>query len=279
MSEIVAAYAVPHTPSFVAEVRANGARSRTAASFAAIKAHLDRARPDVIVTLNNDHFNTFFLDNWPTFAIGVAERTGGPSDRTPDMPDYELRVAQGLARHLLARLVADGFDLSASQDFRIDHGILVPLHFLTPGMDLPIVPVFLNCLVPPLPAAGRCRGLGRALAAALRSWPGPEQRVAVVASGSLSLEIGGPRAEPGKTYGVPDPGWAAWVLERIRLREHDALVAAASEARMLEAGNVAGELLSWIAVLGIVGARAPDILIDQPELGNAFAAWTVEARA
>jgi len=49
-----------------------------------------------------------------------------------------------------------------------------------------------------------------------------------------------------------------------------------SEARMLEAGNVGGELLNWIVVLGIIGPSVPTLLINQPELGNAFAAWSVE---
>lgn len=229
----------------------------------------------MIVSLNNDHFNTFFFDHWPTFAIGTAERTRGPSDQTPDMSQYEVRVAHGAARHLLNSLVEDGFDFSWSQDFEIDHGILVPLHFLTPEMATPIVPVFVNCLVPPLPRAARCYELGRALRTAIGTW-NDQARVAVIGSGSLSLEIGGPRADPGKTFGVPDPAWAAWVQERIRSCEHGALIAAATEARMLEAGNVAGELLNWIAVLGIVGPNPPEILIDQPEFGNAFAAWRME---
>ena len=79
-----------------------------------------------------------------------------------------------------------------------------------------------------------------------------------------------------KTFGVPDPNWAAWILERVRLCEHDALIVAASETRMLEAGNVAGELLNWIVALGVIGVASPAILIDQPELGNAFAAWSRE---
>ena len=139
-------------------------------------------------------------------------------------------------------------------------------------MALPIVPIFVNCLVPPLPSARRCHAFGGAVAGAIRSWASPA-RVAVITSGSLSLEIGGPRLEVNKTFGVPDRNWAAWVLERIRLCEHEQLIAAASEARMLDAGNAAGELLIWIVALGIVGTVPPSILINQPEFGNAFAAW------
>ena len=275
MAETVAVYAVPHTPSFVAEVQANGENSQTAQFFAEIRSHLQGAKPDVIVTVNNDHFNTFFFDNWPTFAIGIADRTAGPNDQTPGMPWYDLAIETSAARHILRSLVADGFDLTSSVDLELDHGALVPLHFMTPEMGLPIVPIFVNCIVPPLPSARRCHALGRSIANAIRTWNSPA-RVAVVTSGSLSLEIGGPRVEVNKTFGVPDPDWAAWILERIRLCQYETLIAAASEARMLEAGNVGGELLNWIVALGVICVAPPAILIDQPELGNAFAAWSRE---
>src|SRR5271168_1755278 len=91
MSETVAVYAVPHTPSFVAEVQINGERSQTAQFFSKIRSHLEDVKPDLIVTVNNDHFNTFFFDNWPTFAIGVGERTAGPNDQTPGRPRHRDR--------------------------------------------------------------------------------------------------------------------------------------------------------------------------------------------
>jgi protocatechuate 4,5-dioxygenase beta chain len=125
-------------------VAKNGVASPTAGFFATIKAHLDEINPDLLILIQNDHFNTFFLDNWPTFALGVAERTGGPSDQTPEMPQYEVTIAQPLARHLLSSLVENDFDFSASQEFDIDHAVLVPLHFLTPTMAVPIVSVFIN---------------------------------------------------------------------------------------------------------------------------------------
>jgi hypothetical protein len=275
MAEIVAVYAVPHTPSFVAEVQLNGERCETAQFFSKVRSHLESVNADLIVTVNNDHFNTFFFDNWPTFAIGAADRTAGPNDRTPGMPWYELAVDGAAARHMLRRFAEDGFDFASSLEFEVDHGLLVPLHFMLPSMALPIVPIFINCIVPPLPRARRCQALGASIGRAIRSWSQP-RRVAVITSGSLSLEIGGPRVEPGKTFGVPDPEWASWILERIQNCEHDALIEAASQARMLKAGNVAGELLSWIVALGIVGRSVPEILINQPELGNAFAAWSPE---
>jgi Catalytic LigB subunit of aromatic ring-opening dioxygenase len=275
MARIVGVYAVPHTPSFVDEVKLNGERSETAQFFSIVRSHLEQARPDVIVTINNDHFNTFFLDNWPTYAIGVADITAGPNDQTPGMPWRELAIETGAARHILRSVIEDGFDFASSLELDIDHGALVPLHFMAPAMALPIVPIFINCVVPPLPRSRRCYQLGRSIAAAIHAWEG-DARVAVITSGSLSLEIGGPRVGVDKTFGVPDPAWAAWILERVRLCEHDTLIDVATEARMLKAGNVSGELLNWIIALGMTGPHRPAILINQPALGNAFAAWDAE---
>ena len=272
MAELVAVYAVPHTPSFVADAQLHGENSEAVRCFAEIRNHFDAVKPDLIVTVNNDHFNTFFFDNWPTFAIGTAETTAGPNDQTPGMPWYDIQVEAAAARHIFASLIGAGFDFSSTVDFQIDHGALVPLHFLTPQMHLPIVPIFINCVVPPLPTSSRCLALGRALGRAIRSWDSDE-RVAVITSGSLSLEIGGPRAEVDRTFGVPDPTWAAWILQEIKTGHYDDLISQATESRMLKAGNVAGELLSWIVALGLVGHQTPTILIDQPQLGNAFAAW------
>ncbi|MBB3237237.1 extradiol ring-cleavage dioxygenase [Phyllobacterium endophyticum] len=272
MAELVAVYAVPHTPSFVADAQRDGENSEAVRYFAEIRNHLEASKPDVIVTVNNDHFNTFFFDNWPTFAIGTAEMTAGPNDQTPGMPWYNIRVEATAAKHILSSLIGAGFDFSSTVDFEIDHGALVPLHFLTPKMHIPIVPIFVNCVVPPLPAAQRCFALGRALAEAIRSWD-KDARVVIVTSGSLSLEIGGPRVEVDKTFGVPDPAWAAWILEEIRGVRYDEILSQASEPRMLQAGNVAGELLNWIIALGTIKPSAPTIMIDQPQLGNAFAAW------
>src|SRR5262245_22916525 len=135
MAEIVAAFGVPHTPNFPALVAKDGPDCETARLYAEIATRLHAAAPDVLVIYTDDHFNTFFLDNFPTFPIGIADATSGPNDQTP-MPSYRVAVEASLATHMRATAIADGFDLSLVQDFEVDHATLVPLHFLTPEMRI-----------------------------------------------------------------------------------------------------------------------------------------------
>jgi protocatechuate 4,5-dioxygenase beta chain len=271
MAEIVAAYGLPHTPNFPALVAKQGPDCRTAKLYAELAGYLRAAAPEVLVIYTDDHFNTFFLDNFPTFAIGIAEETAGPNDQTP-MPSYRVAVEASLATHMRASTMADGFDISLVQDFDVDHATLVPLHFLTPDMHIPIVPVFINTLAPPLPSAQRCYALGRAVAAAIQSWPA-KKRVAVMGSGSFSLEIGGPRIPPGERAGTPDPEWAMHVQDHLEHARISELVAEATSARLAQAGNIGGELLNWIAMLGVVGDRKPVFIAPELDHGHAYAAW------
>ncbi len=271
MAEIVAAFGVPHTPNFPALVKRDGPNCETALLYAEVARHLEAVQPDLIVVFDSDHLNTFFLDNLPTFAVGIAEKVVGPNDRTA-MPTYTVPVDAPFATHLLARGIGSGFDLSLLQDFQIDHSILVPLHFLTPRMNVPIVPIFVNGLVPPLPLSKRCHALGEMVRDTIESWPA-KLRVAVLASGSFSLEIGGPRMKVGSRSGTPDPGWAKRVQKHMEMGQVNDLLNEATSDRMLAAGNIGGELLNWISMLGVIGARKPVFMQPQLAQGHAYAAW------
>lgn len=271
MAEIVAGFGVPHTPAFPAMVVRNGPGCAEAKLYREVARHLDAVRPDVLVVFSNDHFNTFFLDNFPTFAIGVAERTFGPNDQTP-MPAYTPSVHLELATFLREDAIVNGFDLTLSEEFSLDHSFMVPLHFLTPSMRIPIVPVFVNGFIRPLPSAQRCHALGRAIAAAIKKMPS-QLRVAAMGSGSFSLEIGGPRIALGERTGVPDPDWAVRVQDHLEQGRIDALIAEATPAQLWRAGNAGGEVLNWIAMLGVVGARKPCFMERQIEHGHAYGVW------
>jgi aromatic ring-opening dioxygenase catalytic subunit (LigB family) len=272
MAEIVAGFGMPHNPGSPALVLREGQQCETALFYAAMAKDIAAVAPDVLIIFTDDHFNTFFLDNFPTFAIGVAEATAGPNDQTP-MPRYKVAVPGGLAAHIHNFALGRGFDISLVQDFEVDHAVMVPLHFLTPDMRIPILPIFINCLAPPLPSASRCFALGEAVRDAVAAWP-QHLRVAAIGSGSFSLEIGGPKIPVGSRAAcTPDPHWSQHVQDLLGEVRIDDLIAEATAARMLRAGNIGGELLNWIALLGVIGARKPANILPQNDHGQAFVAW------
>jgi protocatechuate 4,5-dioxygenase, beta chain len=82
---------------------------------------------------------------------------------------------------------------------------------LRPQNDLPIVPIYTNIFAPPLPRPKRFVELGRTVRQLVESWPSGK-RVAVIGTGHLSLELGGPR-QFGPTG--PDPEFDRKAVEWI----------------------------------------------------------------
>ena len=269
MAQIVAGIGVPHSPHYPAQYAKDGPEE-TPRLFREVAAHLATTRPDAIVVIANDHFNTFFLNNFPTFAIGVSDATFGPNDQTK-MPRYDLKVETSLAAHVRNVGVEQGFDFAVTQEFGIDHAMLVPLHYLT-DVTAPVVPIWVNAFVKPLPTARRCYALGAMVRGAIESFP-QNLRVAVIGTGSFSLEIGGPKIRPGKRNAVPDLPWAQHIQNRIENVEIDELIEEATPEQMWKAGNVGGELLNWMVTLGVVGKHKPRYSTGQGDDGHSFAVW------
>jgi gallate dioxygenase len=272
MAQIVAGFGVPHTPIFPHFVKRDGPDCEIARLFGAQKNELAAARPDLIVMFDTDHLNTFFLNDLPIFAVGIDETFKAPNDEPRDVPNYVVPSHAALAAHIRAAAVAAGFDVGMTQHFSVDHSITVPLHFLTPDMRVPVIPFFISGHLPPLPKAERCHALGEAVARAIETWP-ERLRVVIMGSGSFSLEVGGPRMAPGRSDGVPDPDWAMRVIRLLEAQETERLIAEATEHQMLKAGNVGGELLNWIAMLGAIGNRKPTYVAPQMQNGHAYGVW------
>jgi hypothetical protein len=273
MAEIVAAVGVPHTPAFPAIVAREGAQSETGQLFGYIRSQLDAAGADVLVMFDSDHLNTFFFDNLPALAVPTAEQAMGTNDGTPGMHNRDVPLASGLGEHVLAGLTGRGYFPARSARLSVDHSVMVPLHFLDPDERMLLLPIYLNGLAPPLPSAQHCLALGDDVRVIIEDWDSP-LKVALVASGSFSLEVGGPRITDNAIAGVPDPEWVTHVSSRLKAGQTADLVAEATTDRMQRAGNVGGELLNWIALLGAVGARTPEVLEQQVHLGHSYAAWT-----
>ena len=272
MAQIVAGFGVPHTPIFPHFVKRDGPDCEIATLFRAQKEQLAATRPDLIVMFDTDHLNTFFLDALPIFAIGIVKTFKAPNDEPRDVPNYVVPSVPGLAAHIRAAAVGAGYDVAMTQNFSVDHSVIVPLHFLTPDMTVPVIPFFISGHVPPLPSSQRCYALGQTVARAIESWPEP-LRVVVIGSGSFSLEVGGPRMAASRSDGVPDAAWAAHVIKLLEEQKTDQLIGEATEHRMRKAGNVGGELLNWIAMLGAIGNRKPTYVAPQMQNGHAYGVW------
>jgi aromatic ring-opening dioxygenase catalytic subunit (LigB family) len=277
MGQLVGAVGVPHHPNFPALATEETVFAQELQRlYGEVAVRLRSVAPDVLVIVSSDHLNHYFAEV-PTFGIGIAEETLGPCDR-PDSPPYKMSVDAQLATHILRESVTAGFDVARSYEFGLDHSFVVPYHFLASQLDVNIVPMFVNGLVPPVPSAQRCFDMGRAIASAITSAE-DSKRVAVIASGSVSLDLGGIHdgpvgQHPSLRYdGVPNTEWVDEVVERLSTGSSTDLVASATTARMASAGNIAAEFLNWITMLGMFEPQTAGYVERQGPLGNVFAAW------
>lgn len=272
MADIVGAFGVPHTPFFPFFVERDGPECETARYYAALRQQFEALRPDLVVVFDTDHLNTFFLNNYPVFAVGADNSFTGPNDEVRAMPVRTVPSALDFATHLRRTGVEAGFDLAHVQEYSVDHSIMVPLHFLTPDFQTPVVPVFLNGHLAPLPSAERCYALGATVRRAVEAWERP-LRVVTMGSGSFSLEVWGPRIAPGRSDGVPDPEWVTRVCDLLAQGDFKTLIDEATPERLEQAGNTGGELLNWIAMLGTIDPQKPSTIQAQMANGHAYAAW------
>ena len=75
-------------------------------------------------------------------------------------------------------------DIATSQRMQVDHGFAQPLDFLLGGIDrYPVIPIFMNCVAPPLPTFKRTRILGEIVGNFCKTL---NKRVLFIASGGLS---------------------------------------------------------------------------------------------
>jgi protocatechuate 4,5-dioxygenase beta chain len=275
MGAVVGAIGVAHNPFFQLAVEQDGADAdELRRLYGAVAEQLRAMRPDSIVFFTTDHYNIFF-EHAPVFAIGIAEVASGPSD-FPQLPHYDVRLDAELARQIQTAAVHSDFDVGTILEFELDHTITAPLGLMVPTMDIPIIPVFLGTAMRPIPSASRCYALGAAIRDAVERSP-LQRRVVAMASGAFSFEVGGPRMSEELHVGVPAPAWADRVVELLAAGEFRRLVQEATRDQIDEAGNAAGEVLDWIAMLGTVDEGPPVFIEAQREHGHAYAAWRTGA--
>jgi 2,3-dihydroxyphenylpropionate 1,2-dioxygenase len=260
---LVHAAALPHTPQLLVrpDTEDRDLVLRVHAAYAAVKAEVAAARPDVICLIGGDHIEGFFLNAVPALAVFVGAEISGAFDRYR----FTFPVAEPLARAIVEGGIDRGFDLAYSQDLRLDYAFYVPLHFAMPDPPRPIVPLYVNVYLPPQPTPPRCYAWGQALRGILDARP---ERVALIASGGLSHYPGTDR------YASPDFEWDRQVLARLTEGRGPEMAALTGD-ELDKAGNV--EFRTWITLLGAVGGARARVVAYEPSWhhGNAVVTWPV----
>jgi len=255
MAEIVAVIALAHAPGATGwlDKAPKDEQDALLAGYAAMGERLRAARPDVIVGVANDHLLNFPMESVPDWCVGTAARWRGPAEWFRDwinVPDYEVGGERELARHIVRESGRRGVNLAFSDRLLFDDNWSVPLKFLTPRYDVPLVPIHMNCVMPPLPAPERCFAFGRTLAEVVRAWP-TSARVAIMATGGLSHDPGGPK------YFAVDEKFDRWFLALLEAGDAQKVLREATIEKMIAAGDGGTvELLAWIVALGAAGGRA-----------------------
>jgi protocatechuate 4,5-dioxygenase beta chain len=143
MAQIVTIIGITHNP-FMPRLFQQAQQPPGAAKvkerIAMMRQKLTDARPDVLITIGNDHLHQFFMDNMPAFMIGKMDQYDGtfydeirefglPSCKLPGDPDVSDAIMEGAFDR--------GVDFAYSNELTIDHSIIVPMLFVRPEMDIP----------------------------------------------------------------------------------------------------------------------------------------------
>jgi aromatic ring-opening dioxygenase catalytic subunit (LigB family) len=275
MAEIVAAMALTHSPGLTGWFeRAPVEQQRLARqALDEMRRRLAAARPDVLVAFSNDHLLNWPINNVPEYTVGVGAEHVGPAewfDEWLALDTYRIPGHPGLARHLVNEAARQRVALAHLRDMQFDDGISVPMHYLNPEGRIALVPVTMNCTVPPIPEPARAYHVGTVLREVLRRWPGPE-RIAVLGTGGLSHEPGGPR------YFWVDEAFDRWFLDLLQKGDHEALLRECTLERMEEAGSGGtAELLAWILAMAFTRGPA-EVLAYMPAVawrsGTGMVVW------
>jgi 2,3-dihydroxyphenylpropionate 1,2-dioxygenase len=250
MGQIVAAMASCHAPAlFLRQPGEDPAQlDATIAAMRRLGSVLDETKPDALIVVGLDHLEAFSLDVSPAFAVVVGPEVVGSFGSK----QYRVGVHEELARAILNGCLKRDFDIAFCHKAFMGHAFVVPFEYILQERQIPVVPIFVNVYVPPLPQPHRAYQLGRAIAEVVAE---RGERIAVLASGGMSHYPGTEK------YGYPDFDFDRYLLEVIERGELSSLLSLSSE-KLDETGET--ELLTWYTMFGAIGNQRGHVLSYQP---------------
>lgn len=259
MGEIVIGAGASHAPGVTGNPEQAGEQGvRFYAGLEAIRKAFDEVKPDLIIEVANEHFVNFYLNNFPAICIGTGATHIGPVE-----PEAFLHIPQRpvpghpeFAKALVREALNANFDVAFSEELLLDHGTMVPLHFIDPTNRIPVVPIIVNNIHEPMPSPRRVYQLGQLLRQVVAGRPKGE-KVAIIGTGGISHWVGTP--EMGRVNVEFDEKF----LEGTE-RGQGAAIAEWSPEEIGEGGNGAHEIRNWIAVMGALGGVRGEVTSYEP---------------
>jgi protocatechuate 4,5-dioxygenase beta chain len=233
------------------------------ATFKVLHDGLDKAKPDTIIFIGNDHLDSFFLDNLPSFSIVTGPKVAGPywyEDEIMHLPDYKASVNTDLAHDILKAGLEEGVAFSRAYDARLDHAFTLPLSFIRPERDIPLVPIFTNVFCWPIAPSHVWIDLGKFLRRMVEARPANE-RIAIMCSFNLTVEVGGP------LMGAFDREFSKMMLDMMEEADVAKMQRELTIPKLISKGNSTAEFLNYFAILGVMGNRKPDFIKHKPVRG------------
>jgi hypothetical protein len=258
MAEIVMAYSASHAPMMTADP-GSAPRQQAENFFSALEKVRDKAKEtgvQAIVMMTGEHFTNFFLNDLPQIAVGLDEAHLGPPEVWLQVPKKMVPSDARLAAHVIASLIEQGQQPALAYGMKIDHGFMTVYYWLDRTMELPMVPIVVNCTTPPLMTTKQFYDFGVAVGNAIRSYDGLE-RVGLVAGGGLSHFVGEPRV------GDIDEEFDRWFLDRLAKGDLSEILDMPND-ELMEAGNGTGEVRAWIALAGAMNSAPGQVLAYEP---------------
>lgn len=199
---------------------------------------------EALIVIAAEHFANFFMNNMPAYCIGIGSQYEGPIEDPEWLKIPKTKIPGAAVGIRLTREVMKTVDVAYAEEWKFDHGIMVPLHFLTPKYDLPVIPVNINCQGPPLTPLHRAWAFGEALRRACDSVP---EKIAVVGTGGISHWPATPDS------GKINEEWDRDFLDRLMRNDKDALLSYDDVETYRDAGQGGFEIRTFIAIAAAAG--------------------------
>lgn len=260
----------------------DGYIGRIQAAQTVIRDKLAAARPDVILLIGYDDGVAFSQVQVPQICTFVGEDLTGSASipelgESPQDNRVTLVNDTDFAWELQRSLVDEEIDVSymgvqnpmGRPEWGASSAFTLPAANLLAGLDIPVTPLFINCLVEPTLPGGRVYAFGQTLGKVLG---GIDKSVAILAVGGLSHDPRGARA------GWIDDRLDRWLLNCLRKGDAQRLKTLFDLDSDTLAGGT-GQVRTWMAAAAAAESQGlkAQVIDYIPALramtGLGFASW------